>query len=142
MVWDASVRYWRVPRFCMNAVDLRLVVCGADGLAWLLSVGCCGWLGMQQRVTKLEVNADRMRADIDELKADVRELKADVRVLKVDVAVLKTDVAHLKKDMSEVKIDLSSLKGVVERDFRILFGAIIFVALGLSGLLAKGFHWI
>lgn len=28
-----------------------------------------------------------------------------------------------------------------DRDFRITFGAIIAVALGLAGLMAKGFHW-
>jgi hypothetical protein len=27
-------------------------------------------------------------------------------------------------------------------DFRLLFGAIIVVALGLAGLMAKGFHWL
>jgi hypothetical protein len=28
-----------------------------------------------------------------------------------------------------------------ERDFRVLFGAIIFVSLSLAGLMAKGFGW-
>lgn len=96
---------------------------------------------MEQRVTKLESGAERMRADIDELKAGVRELRVDVGELKKDVAVLKTDVGHLKQDMSEVKTDLSGLRVAHERDFRILFGAIVFVALGLSGLMAKGFGW-
>jgi hypothetical protein len=29
-----------------------------------------------------------------------------------------------------------------DRDFKILFGALITLALGLSGLMAKGFGWI
>ena len=34
-----------------------------------------------------------------------------------------------------------ALRDAVESDFRILFGAIITVALGLATLMAKGFHW-
>lgn len=33
------------------------------------------------------------------------------------------------------------LRDRMARNFRILFGALITVALGLAGLLAKGFHW-
>lgn len=33
------------------------------------------------------------------------------------------------------------LRDRMERDFRILFGALITVALGLAGLMGKGFHW-
>ena len=117
-------------------------MCGADGLGWFpLVEWVAWWAGMEQRVTKLEANAERTRADIEEIKTDIRVLKADVGELKKDVAVLKTDVAHLKQDMSEVKTDLSGLRVAHERDFRILFGSIIFVALGLSGLMAKGFGW-
>ena len=136
--------------FCTNAVDLRLVVCGADGLGWFPLVGVFffGWSGMEQRVTRLETNVDRLQADVavlkqdvSVLKQDVAELKKDMREVKIDVAVLKTDVAHLKQDMSEVKTDLSGLRVQHERDFRILFGAIIFVALGMSAMMAKGFGW-
>lgn len=30
----------------------------------------------------------------------------------------------------------------MERDFRILFGALIAVTLGLAGLMARGFGWL
>jgi len=41
-----------------------------------------------------------------------------------------------------VKADVRGLRADARTDFRILFGAIIAVALGLAGLMAKGFHWL
>jgi hypothetical protein len=62
--------------------------------------------------------------------------------LETDVAEIKKDVDYLKRDVGEIKADLRGVKDRQERDFRLLFGAIIFVALGLTGVLAKGFGWI
>ncbi|GAA3682063.1 MAG: hypothetical protein ABF636_11435 [Acetobacter sp.] len=49
--------------------------------------------------------------------------RLDVRLDKVDVRLDKIDERH-------------------DRDFRVIFGALIAVALGLAGLMAKGFHWL
>lgn len=49
--------------------------------------------------------------------------RLNVRLDKVDVRLDKIDDHH-------------------DRDFRVLFGALIAVALGLAGLMAKGFHWL
>jgi hypothetical protein len=76
-----------------------------------------------------------MAKRIDKLETDVAEIKKDV-------AVLRLDVDYLKRDVGEIKADLRGVKDRQERDFRLLFGAIIFVALGLTGVLAKGFGWI
>lgn len=58
------------------------------------------------------------------------------------VARLESDVEYIKRDISEIKIDIKQIKDYARSDFRILFGAIITVALGLAGILAKGFHWL
>ncbi|WP_254920941.1 hypothetical protein [Photorhabdus luminescens] len=58
------------------------------------------------------------------------------------VAKLESDVEHIKKSIDEVKADVREIKRDARLDFRLLFGAIIAVALGLAGLMAKGFHWI
>ena len=52
---------------------------------------------------------------------------------------VQRDVAELKDDVRELRRDVT---GIRTTDFRLLFGAIIAVALGLAGLMAKGFHWI
>lgn len=70
--------------------------------------------GMESRVAKLEAVAEHMQRDLSDIKSIVR--------------------GH------DAKFD--SMRDRQERDFRILFGAIIAVALGLAALMAKGFHWI
>ena len=61
----------------------------------------------------------------------------EARIAKVEAAV-----EHIQRDLSEVKTDIRELRKDTNRDFRILFGALIAVALGLAGLMAKGFHWL
>jgi hypothetical protein len=58
------------------------------------------------------------------------------------VAKLEAHVEHIQQDLNEIKADIREMKRDARSDFRMLFGALIFVALGLAGLMAKGFHWI
>lgn len=62
------------------------------------------------------------------------------------IAKLESDVEFLKRDVSEIKGDIKELRGEImgvrTTDFRITFAAIIGVALGLAGLMAKGFGWL
>ncbi|EMI2314908.1 hypothetical protein PJ702_001598 [Providencia rettgeri] len=58
------------------------------------------------------------------------------------VAKLESDVEYIKRDISEIKDDIKDIKKDAKTDFRMLFGAIIAVALGLAGLMAKGFGWL
>jgi hypothetical protein len=57
------------------------------------------------------------------------------------VAKLEAHIEHIQSD-NEIKSDVREIKRDARTDFRLLFGAVIFVALGLAGLMAKGFHWI
>lgn len=58
------------------------------------------------------------------------------------VAVLENNVEHIKADIAEIKGDVKELARSHDRDFRILFAALITVAIGLAGMMAKGFHWL
>jgi hypothetical protein len=58
------------------------------------------------------------------------------------VAKLEAHIEHIQSDITEIKSDVREIKRDARTDFRLVFGAIIFVALGLAGLMAKGFHWI
>lgn len=66
------------------------------------------------------------------MEARVAKLEATTEYVQRDIAELKTDVRELRKDII----------GIRTTDFRIMFGAIITVALGLAALMAKGFHWL
>lgn len=58
------------------------------------------------------------------------------------VAKLEAAVEHMQRDIGDIKTDVRTLRENARVDFRMLFGAIIVVALGLAGLMAKGFKWL
>jgi len=58
------------------------------------------------------------------------------------VAKLEADAAHTLETLRDMKGDLRELRTDLKSDFRILFGSLITVALGLAGLMAKGFGWM
>ncbi len=66
----------------------------------------------------MEVKIAQLETKVERMKEDVAELRSDVRAMRNDIASIRTT------------------------DFRLTFAAIIGVALGLAGLMAKGFHWI
>lgn len=65
----------------------------------------------------------------------------EARIAKLEAAneYIQRDIKELKDDVRAVRGDIS---GIRTTDFRLLFGAIIAVALGLAGIMAKGFHWL
>jgi hypothetical protein len=69
---------------------------------------------MESRVTRLEVIAE----------------STEKRLGSIDSALLRHDS----------KFD--GIRDRQERDFRLLFGALIVATLGLAGLMAKGFGWL
>lgn len=58
------------------------------------------------------------------------------------VAKLEASVAHIERDIGEMKTDVRGLRSDARTDFRLLFGALIAVALGLAGMMARGFGWL
>ena len=67
------------------------------------------------------------------------KLESDVEHIKTAVGTLKTEARELR---SEMRSDIGKLRDLHERDFRILFGAIIFVAIGIASIMAKSFGWL
>jgi hypothetical protein len=73
--------------------------------------------------------------------------------LEARVAVLETHIEHIRKDIGMIQADIRDLRDSMHAgfgglrleartDFRLLFGALIGVALGLAGLMARGFGWL
>lgn len=58
------------------------------------------------------------------------------------VARLEASVLHIESDIKDIKSDIRDLRKTDEINFRITFAAIITTALGLAGLMAKGFGWL
>lgn len=62
------------------------------------------------------------------------------------VAKLEAVAEHLRRDVDDLRADVKELRrdvhGIRTTDFRLIFGAIIAVSLGLAGIMAKGFGWL
>lgn len=65
----------------------------------------------------------------------------DTRLTKLETAFeyVERDIRELKDGVRDLRGDVKSIRTT---DFRILFGAIITVAIGLAAMMAKGFHWL
>jgi hypothetical protein len=57
-------------------------------------------------------------------------------------AVLEEIASSTKETLGRIDARLIRMEDRQSTDFRLLFAALIAVALGLSGLMAKGFHWL
>lgn len=58
------------------------------------------------------------------------------------LAKVEATLEHVGREIADVKTEVRSLRDQARTDFRVTFTAIIAVALGLAGLMAKGFHWL
>ncbi len=58
------------------------------------------------------------------------------------LAVLEQIAVSTKEILIEMKADIRELRQDQKSDFRITFGALITVAIGLAGLMAHGFKWL
>ena len=58
------------------------------------------------------------------------------------VAVLEEIARSTKEGLGRIDSRLIRIEDRQNTDFRVIFGALITVALGLAALMAKGFHWL
>ena len=90
---------------------------------------------MKQRVTGLEFRLDAVERRLDAVERRLGAVESKLAELAERVARLETGIEYL----------YSELKNVSQRqvtDFRLMFGSLITVAIGLSGMMAKGFGWL
>ena len=58
------------------------------------------------------------------------------------VARLEVTCERILDELRELRSEMRDLRRTASSDFRILFSAIIAVALGLASVMANGFGWI
>jgi hypothetical protein len=80
--------------------------------------------------------------DFRPMEARILNLESFSLRVAQSIGKLEADMSHVQKDIGTMKTDISQIRGRQDRDFRILFGSLITVALGLGGLMAKGFGWL
>jgi len=107
----------------------------------------------------------KMQSDIEYIKRDVAEMKTDMREMRNELSSGLSTVRNelggglsavrnefgsalsavrneFGSGLGEVRNEIREVRNHQERDFRILFGALIGVAVGLAGMFAKGFGWL
>ncbi len=55
---------------------------------------------------------------------------------------VQRDVGDLKTDMRDMRTDMRDMRSEHRSDFRMLFSAMITMALGLAAMMAKVFNWL
>jgi hypothetical protein len=73
------------------------------------------------------------------MEARVAVLEQIAKQTAETLAGIKTDLTSIRTDL---KTGLDATRDRHDRDFRLTFGVIITAALGLAGLMAKGFKWL
>lgn len=73
------------------------------------------------------------------MEARVAKLESDVEFIKRDIADIKQDVRDMR---TELKNDLKEIRCEIRSDFRTVWAGMFAIALGLAGMMAKGFGWL
>ncbi|WP_426762356.1 hypothetical protein ACP6EW_20765 [Hafnia paralvei] len=59
-----------------------------------------------------------------------------------DISYIKRDITDIRGELKDFKVEFKEIRKDMRGDFRLLFGAIITVTIGLAGIMAKGFGWL
>jgi hypothetical protein len=70
------------------------------------------------------------------------DMEARPRVLEEIAASTKAILAELRADQRAIRAEIIAMDQRRERDFRLMFGAIITTTLGLAYLIARSPHWL
>ena len=94
---------------------------------------------MENRLSRLEVATTQLDTRLARVEVTLESIGEDLNGLRTDFRDLRNDMNHLR---DQSRNDMSHLRDQSRMDFRVLFGAMISLALGMAALMAKGFHWI
>lgn len=91
-----------------------------------------------------QVNIRRSDASNSEASMDgrVARIESDISYIKRDIQDIKGEIKDVRGEIKDVRIDIKDIRSDMRNDFRITFGALIAVALGLAGIMARGFGWM
>lgn len=99
------------------------------------------------RVAKLEAAVESIDRSVADLRADFRDLRTEMRTEIADLrSEMRTELGNVRIEMrtelGDVRSEMRELRSQARGDFRILFGALMTLGIGLAGLMARGFGWL
>ena len=72
-------------------------------------------------------------------RTDNVSMQARMAAMETALEFIQRDIAELRADAKLMRQEIAAIRTT---DFRLTFGTIIGVALGLAGMMAKGFGWL
>jgi len=81
----------------------------------------------EARFTRIEMHISWLRHDVNDIRHELQDIRGEIKDVRGEVKDIRGEIKDVRKDM--------------QTDFRLMFSALIGVALGLAGIMAKGFHW-
>ena len=73
---------------------------------------------------------------------DPRRRQPHNPLMEARLASLETHTQHIVTNVGDLRADVRRLKSRIDSHFIILAGMVIASAVGLAGLIARGFHWL
>ena len=84
----------------------------------------------------------RVETHIDWLRHDVTEIRNELKDVRVEIKDVRSEIKDVRGEIKDVRDEIRDVRKDMRSDFRLMFSALIMVALGLSSIMAKGFHWL
>jgi uncharacterized coiled-coil protein SlyX len=97
---------------------------------------------LKLRVGKLEDQVGAVETRLGALAIRVGAMEIRLGAVEVKLQELGERVARLEMAVELLLSEVKDLRASHERDFRLMFGSLVTVAVGLSGMMAKGFGWL
>ena len=58
------------------------------------------------------------------------------------LAKLEASMEYVQRDISDIKVDIRRIYDSVDKNLKLYFAGLVTVALGLAGIIARGFGWL
>jgi hypothetical protein len=88
---------------------------------------------------KLADDVGKRRAS--RVAVDIGVVAGTIGGMEARIAKLESHVEYIRRDLDDVRSHVKEIRRNQQADFRILFASLITVAIGLAGIISKGFHW-
>jgi len=101
------------------------------------------------RFVRVETHIDWLRHDVTEIRNELKDVRVEIKDVRSEIKDVRSEIKDVRSEIKDVRGEIKDVRDEIRdvrkdmrSDFRLMFSALIMVALGLSSIMAKGFHWL
>ena len=94
------------------------------------------------RFVRVETHIDWLRHDVTEIRNELKDVRSEIKDVRSEIKDVRSEIKDVRGEIKDVRDEIRDVRKDMRSDFRLMFSALIMVALGLSSIMAKGFHWL